>query len=93
MTTIGGVGDMEAQVRVLETHIEYVRENIARLVQASDAARSDINSIRADVGVLKESVSHLPSKGFIVTAVSTALVIAIGALTLLARFGIFAPVR
>lgn len=65
----GTYDGMEARVAVLEAHVEHIRSDLGKLA-----------SVPKDLGVLTERVSHLPTKGFIVTTTLTALV-AIAALS------------
>lgn len=67
----GTSGGMEARVAKLEAHMEHVRSDISKLAD-----------VPADLATLKERITHLPSKGFIVTAT----VGAIGAATALMAF-------
>lgn len=77
----GGTSDgMEARVAVLEAHVEHIRGELAKLA-----------GVPTDVATLKERVSHLPGKGFVVTAAMgtvgglTAILILLGQLGLLSR--------
>jgi len=63
---------MEARVAKLEAHMEHVRSELAKLAQ-----------MPTDLAVLRNRVDHLPSKSFIVTAVTGATGL-IGAVVLFA---------
>jgi hypothetical protein len=64
--------DMEPRIAKLEAHVENIRAELAKL-----------SSLPVTVGKLEERVSHLPSKGFVVTATTTT----IGLLTAITIFG------
>lgn len=66
---------MEARVAKLETTIGYIERDVSEM-------RSDMKDVRDRLGRLETNVSHLPSKGFIWTAVLLALAV-VGALTAL----------
>jgi hypothetical protein len=53
----GTSGGMEARIAKLEADMEHVKKSIDRLVD-----------VPTKLAVLEERVSHLPGKGFIVTA-------------------------
>jgi hypothetical protein len=65
----GTFDDMEARVASLEAHMLNVRENIGLIRTDARQATTDINSIRISAAMLTERVSHLPSKGWGVTAI------------------------
>lgn len=72
----GGTFDgMDTRVAVLEAHMEHVREDLTQL-------KGVVGQIKTDVTTLKGTVSTLPSKGFVVTAVLTALGVLTALLTL-----------
>lgn len=50
-----------------------MEQRVAKLEQGYDKLRDDIGGLRTDLAVLTERVSHLPTKGFIITAASAAL--------------------
>lgn len=58
-----------------------VDARLTRLEDRYDKLREDIHQVRTSVEVLKERVAHLPSKGFIVTIVVTALAVGTGLAT------------
>jgi len=87
----GGGGDMEARVRVLETHVEYIRSGIAKLEGFAESSKKDLAELNVKMATLSANVAHLPSKGFIATYVSGAVSLAVGALALLSRFGFLTP--
>lgn len=71
----GGTFDgMEGRVAKLETLMDVVRTDVGAL-------KSDVRDVRDRLIRLEEKVAHLPSKGFIVTAITTALAL-ITAITL-----------
>lgn len=86
----GGGDDLEARVRVLETHVEYIKSGISKLDTSAASARSDLSSIQVGIATLTANVSHLPSKGFIVTATSTAIALIVAILVFLSHFGLLA---
>lgn len=67
----GNFPDMEPRVKALETHMEYVRRDLERLA-----------SVPADLATVKERVSHLPTKEYLVRLI-------IGALALIAALVTF----
>ena len=84
----GGGGDgMEARVRVLETHVEYIKSGIAKLETSADAARSDLSSIRIELAAMTANVAHLPSKTLLVTASVSTVTLIVLILTVLSHFG------
>ena len=88
----GGDG-MEARVRVLETHVEYIKEGISRLEAASAEARTDLSWIKVEFGKLATNVGHLPSKGFVVTAAISTVTVVGAILLILGRFGLLMPIK
>jgi uncharacterized coiled-coil protein SlyX len=78
---------MEARVRVLETHIGYIKDGVAELQATLATVRNDTSTLKVDMATLKERVAHLPGKGFIVTAATGGVAAIVALLTLLARFG------
>jgi len=79
----GGTFDgMEPRVAVLENDIRHIKDDIQEAKETLKSLQSDTTTLRTDVATLKENVRHLPSKGFIVTAVSALL-------TLVAAFIVF----
>lgn len=78
----GGIsGGMEARVSVLESHLGEIKSDVREL-------RSDVGLIKTGLATLTERADHLPSKGYIVKAVTSmaavlaALIMALGALNL-----------
>lgn len=53
---------MEARVAILETHVEHIRGDLAKLA-----------SVPTDLAVLKTRVDHLPTKGWMVTGLLASL--------------------
>jgi hypothetical protein len=85
----GGIfDDMEARVRVLETHIDYIRDGVVKTENNVEAMRSDVSEMKVDLATLKERITHLPGKGFIITAATGAVGAIIALLTLLSRLGL-----
>ena len=70
-----GVNDVEPRIVALETHIDYFKRDISDIKIASEAIRNDVTTARVQLGQLVERISHLPSKGFIITAVTGALAV------------------
>jgi hypothetical protein len=71
----GGFDDMEPRISALETHVEYIRRDAFEIKSVNESIRSDITDARVKLSQLGERISHLPTKGFIVTALFTALAI------------------
>jgi hypothetical protein len=84
----GAFDDMEARVRVLETHIGYIKDDVARIETNLETVRSDTSAMKVDLATLRERVANLPTKGFILTAASGVVAAIIGLLTLLSKLGI-----
>jgi hypothetical protein len=77
LETSGGGGDstgMEPRVAKLEAHMEHVLADTTLL-------KADVGKLKVDVATLLERVGGLPSKGFIVAVVLSALAV-VGAITL-----------
>jgi len=72
----GTSGGMESRVAKLEAHVEALRTDGA-------AVKKDVGDIKVGVATLTERVTHLPGKGFVVTATTTS----IGLLTAIILFG------
>ena len=64
--------DMERRISVLETRADRIEQKLEQ--------------INVGLAVLTERVSHLPGKGFIVTATIAGLTFAVTAMGLLVRF-------
>jgi hypothetical protein len=69
--------DIEPRVAKLEAHMEHVRSSVDKLT-----------GIPKDVAVLAERISHLPGKGFVVTAGVGTVAGVTGLLVLLQHLGI-----
>lgn len=67
--------NMEANIAKLEAASGYIQRDVTEL-------RTDVRDARERLAKLEERVSHLPGKGFIVSVVTTALVIAAGIVAL-----------
>lgn len=70
-----GNGGMELRVGTLETHVDYLKRDVADIKGVSEVIRNDVTAARVQLGQLVERVSHLPSKGFIIIAVMGALTV------------------
>jgi hypothetical protein len=87
----GGGGDTEARLRVLETHVGYIREQLTRIETTATSTKTELSELRIETARLSVKVDHLPSMGFIVTATMGglallgALIFALGRLGLLAQ--------
>ncbi len=67
----GNSGGMEPRVAKLEASVEHIAADVV-------AMRSDVANARERLAALEVKVDHLPSKGFIVTVVASALAIVAG---------------
>ena len=77
-TETGGGGDppgLEPRIAKLEAHVETLRTDVA-------AMKKDVADIRVGVATLTERVAHLPGKGFVVTATTTAIALISGVIIL-----------
>ena len=74
----GTSGGMEARLAKLEAHMEHVLADVSAL-------KADVGKLKTDMATLVERVSHLPTKGFIVSATLTTL-------AMLTALTAFAPV-
>ena len=87
----GGGGDTEARLRVLETHVGYIKEQLTRIETTTTSTKDDMSELRIETARLSVKVDHLPSKGFIVSvtmgglALLGALIFALGKVGLLAQ--------
>jgi hypothetical protein len=81
---------MEPRVRVLETHVEYIRGSIG-IETPTDAVRSDVSWLKVEMGKLTTNVSHLPSKGFVVSAAVGTITFIVAILTIFSRLGFLTP--
>jgi hypothetical protein len=101
----GGGDDTEARLRVLEAHVEHIKAALERIEATANSTRDSMFRLeismkdglsKLEIGAteLKGKVNHLPSKGFIVTAVitTTALIVTVlgGLMALLSRIGLLA---
>jgi hypothetical protein len=86
----GGGGDTEARLRVLETHVDYIKEQLARIETTTTSTKTELSELRIETARLSVKVDHLPSKGFIVTAATTALALAGALIFALGRLGLLA---
>lgn len=75
----GTDGTMEAKIAILETHVEHIRGNLSDIKSDVAATRASAAELTTGLAVLKTEVGHLPTKGFIVTAVGlvSGLVVAV----------------
>lgn len=62
----GTSGGMESRVAKLEAHVEILRNDVTSI-------KKDVGDIRVAMATLTERVSHLATKGFIVTATTTTI--------------------
>jgi hypothetical protein len=61
----GGSNDgMEARVARLEADVEHIKRDIGD-IKTDMRSLGHVGDIRVDLGVLRERVSHLPTKGYI----------------------------
>jgi hypothetical protein len=92
----GGTFDgMEARVAVLESDVRHIKDDIKEAKETLKSLQSDMTAVRVSAATVTENVRHLPSKGFIVAAVLSALAFA-AALTVFQGniqrvFGVAAP--
>jgi hypothetical protein len=75
----GGSG-LEARVAKLESDVEYIKRDVAE-IRVEATTRETIGQVNVQLATLTERISLLPRKGFIITAVTTALGV-LGALIL-----------
>lgn len=74
---------MEARIARLESQMEGARSDLRDLKSSASGLDARLRGVETGVATLTERVAHLPSKGFIVTATTTALAV-IAALILFA---------
>jgi hypothetical protein len=75
----GGGGDgvvMEQRVARLEENIVHIRSDVGEIKGSLGTVNSQVTEARINIATLIERVAHLPTKGFIVNAVLTALAVA-----------------
>ena len=66
---------MEARLARLEAHMEHVHTDLSGLKQNVSSVDGRLRSVETGLATLTERVSHLPSKGFIVSALITSLAV------------------
>jgi hypothetical protein len=64
---------LEPRVAKLESDVEYIKRDIGEIKTDATKTREAVTEIKVNVATLTERVSHLPTKGFIVTATMTIL--------------------
>jgi len=74
-------GMTEARVAALETHVTHIKEDVGDVKQTLKDMQKDTTALRVETATLVEGVKHLPSKGFVVASVLSALAV-LTALTL-----------
>lgn len=67
----GTSGGMEERLARLEVRMDHTTEALRELKDGFTSLRGDVGGLQVDVATLKERVAHLPSKGFIVTTVTS----------------------
>ena len=77
--------NLEPRVSVVETHIDHIRGDLGELKADVRALRHDLSTLRVDLVGLRSLVNTLPTKGFIVSTVTTTGA-ALGAVVVLLRF-------
>lgn len=75
----GTSDEMEVRVAKLESDVGHIQKDIAEIKSDVRELRTGIGKLNTDLATLTAHVSHLPTKGFIVTAVVTSLAV-LGAL-------------
>ena len=74
----GGTFNMEARVAKLEATTDYIKNDVGML-------KTDMRDVRDRVARIEEMIKNLPSKGFIITVVSSFLAICIALLSIVPR--------
>jgi hypothetical protein len=88
--TGGGGSDVEARLRVLETHVGYIREQLTRIEATTNSTKTDLTDLRIEAAKLSVKVDHLPSKSFVVTVVLSGLALASAVIFALGKIGLLA---
>ncbi|TFF19119.1 hypothetical protein E3C22_20315 [Jiella endophytica] len=78
----GGGDGMEARVAKLEAGVGHIEQDVSEL-------RTDMKDVRDRLARLEERVSHLPGKGFIVTALIIGFAVTAGLVTFQSRIQSF----
>ncbi len=87
----GGGGDTEARLRVLETHVEYIKAALERIEAISNSTRDSVSRLEIETGKLGVKVDHLPtmrvflSMAALIVALVSALMVYLGKIGLLAQ--------
>lgn len=81
----GGGSGMEARVARLEANVEHIQRDVSDLRQDSRELRNDMRDVRERLVRLEEKVSHLPGKGFIVSALLATLAVVTGLIVFQSR--------
>ena len=77
---------MEERIAKMEATVDQIDRNVSRMAP-------DLANVRERMATIEERVSHLPSKGYIVTATTISLVLVAALFTFLDNVGsIFAAV-
>lgn len=66
---------MEARVARLESDVAHLVKQVDKIDARLCVVEGDVGTIKIDVAVLKERVSHLPTKGWMVNIMVIALTI------------------
>jgi hypothetical protein len=87
----GGGDDTEARLRVLETHVEYIKAALERIEATSNSTGDSVSRLETETGKLGVKVDHLPtmrvflSVAALVVALVSALMVYVGKIGLLAQ--------
>jgi hypothetical protein len=79
---------MEARVAHLESDVGHIKSDISEIKEGLKSLGAFMSDARVDIGVLKERVTHLPTKTYIGTAVGIGVGAVIVGITFLSRFGL-----